>query len=198
MFCKKCGKENSESTKFCSSCGAPMNEEHDDFSLKKMSDKDKSKIAIVISIILSVVSVILPFCTWANVPIADNLYSLFGGKESISSYSLFSYTSAANTYSNSFSVILYIVLFFVIIAIAMDLLFIVKFFMKKTNYLKFSKIGSITMLICSIVFMCVIGLSSAVTFNTINMTSLPWIAILVNIANIIVVIIINKLKNQKN
>lgn len=197
MICKKCGKENTDNSKFCLSCGTPINEGQDKSPLKGNIFTDRFKITLLVSVILSGIVIILPFCTWVNVPIANSIYSLFGGNENISNYSLFSYTIAGNTYGNSFSGILYIVLLLAIIAMILNLIYIIKIILNKKHYLKFCMFGSILMLISSLVFWSIMGLSSAITANLINVTATPVIAVLINIANIVLVFIISSLRKKK-
>lgn len=115
MYCEKCGKLNNDSAQYCVSCGNPLNfgdsaqpnRANNAGSVSnggnvyqfnqnanttsnapniKMSF-DKKKVIGIVTVVLACLCLILPFCTWADVPLADNLYSYFGGSGSISSYS---------------------------------------------------------------------------------------------------------------
>lgn len=160
MYCEKCGKLNNDSAQYCVSCGNPLNfgestQPNGANNAEPVSNGgsvyqfnqnanttsnapnikmyfDKKKVIGIVTVVLACLCLILPFCTWADVPLADNLYSYFGGNGSISSYSLFSYvfTSVGST-GGGFSIFLLITLILVIAGMALNLAYIIKFLTKR-------------------------------------------------------------------
>ncbi|MEE0859407.1 MAG: zinc ribbon domain-containing protein [Acutalibacteraceae bacterium] len=213
MYCNNCGSQNPDNSKFCANCGAKFEPQNVAPNSMPISNNIQNNIPnsipnntpnsnyvkrptlagilLIISAVTAVFSAIMPFCTWADVPVADNIYSFFGGEGSISSYSLFTYTFASGTYTDKISGILLIVLLFAIFAMVMYGVYVTKVILKKKKCLKFLIIGSSSMLFVSLVFVLFIGLTSAVTFNLVNMTATPLISLLLAVANIVFAILIN-------
>ncbi len=151
---------------------------------------------LIASAITAVLSAVMPFFTWADVPVADNIYSFFGGEGSISSYSLFTYASTIGSDANFLSAIMGVALLFALFAMVMYGVFVTKVILQKKKCLKFLILGASSMLLVSLIFVLFIGLNSALTFNLVNMTSTPLIAILLAIVNIVFAILIH-IERQK-
>lgn len=96
MFCEKCGKENAEAARFCAGCGAAMSEENTQnvnpvnnqpvntmnynyfvpnqgIQQNTLYKKPGSNYRILVYVIvaLSVISIILPFINWIDIPVAQ-------------------------------------------------------------------------------------------------------------------------------
>lgn len=98
MFCEKCGKGNSETAKFCAGCGAAMNE-GDTQNVNPVDNQSRDtnnvnqfepaqriqqnrlykkpgsnyRILVYVIVALSVISIILPFVNWIDIPAAKYL-----------------------------------------------------------------------------------------------------------------------------
>lgn len=221
MYCEKCGKLNNDSAQYCVSCGNPLNfaesNQHNatnDFKTANNSANvyqfnqnqnntnnnannkmsfDKKKIIGIVTVVLACLCLILPFCTWADVPMADTLYSYLGGSGSISSYSLFSYvfTSVGST-GGGFAIFLFITLILVIAGMVFNLVYVIKFLTKKQGT-GFYLAGAVMLLIGTLIFALFISLTSAVSFGTIHMTVVGWFMIIISIANIVLSVVRKKI-----
>lgn len=185
MYCKKCGKLNEENSKFCIGCGAQLNEELGVLSLKDNVFKDRINIKLLTSIILSVVSIILPFCTWINAPTISTSSWSSSISDLTRGYSLFSYT-AAIPFKSGPALFLYIISLIAIIAMVFNLIYIIKVLYKKKKQFKFCIIGSAMTLLSSIAFLGIIVSSNGFIQNVITITVIPVIAVVINIINIVI------------
>lgn len=184
MYCKKCGKLNEENSKFCKGCGSLLNEELGVLSLKDNVFKDRINIKLLISVILSVISIILPFCTWINAPIISSS-SWSNSLANIRGYSIFSYT-AAIPFKSKPALFFYIISLIAIIAMVFNLIYIIKVLYKKKQQFKFCIIGSAMTLLSSIAFLGIIVSSNGFIQNVITITVIPVIAVVINIINIVI------------
>ena len=177
MYCEKCGKEIPEGTRFCESCGG----------------KTQNNVMRYVSIILSALSVVLPFLSWLEVPVAKGLYSLFGMEQETPTFSLFGYIFAGNQYQNekTFLVIAAIALV-AFIGIIINVVYVIKSLKNTPKSFKYGTIGAVILTIVSFLFILIVGLTAAI-FKIMKLTVMPYLTLAVSIANIVV---IKKLKKQ--
>ncbi len=171
----------------------------------KLSNKlGKGQIMRYIAVVLSAICLILPFCTWLNVPVAQTIGSWFGLQdtiESVTSYSAFTIVglgTAGSGIAQSDGLIIFFVILIVLLIVPMIfyVVYIILALMKKEKNLKFLLIGAISMIFITIFFMLVIGLLSTVSYNVINMTAVPWINLFLSISNIVLAVLINTDRKQ--
>lgn len=248
MYCKKCGHKNDDNSKFCRSCGTPLNTDaqpnfqaqvnqsaqtpqqptysqppvpdnaeqpvysqppvysynpsgavnsvpntHTDKKLRKM---------LFSSFALCILGIILPFLTWVEIPslkssFVQSAFEFFGGQGSISSFSIFSYGSFVSKYGRNEDIILSnIFLSIVVIAMLFYVTYIILGLLKRRCCTAFSLTGSIIMLLMSVLYTFVFVVGSSSSYIKINLTVVPWLAILFAIANIIVTIVVMVTKRK--
>lgn len=248
MYCKKCGHKNDDNSKFCRSCGTPLNTDaqpnfqaqvnqsaqtpqqptysqppvpdnaeqpvysqppvysynpsgavnsvpntHTDKKLRKM---------LFSSFALCILGIILPFLTWVEIPslkssFVQSAFEFFGGEGSLSSFSIFSYGSFVSKYGSKDDIILSnIFMAIVVIAMLFYVAYIIFGLMKKRCCTAFSMTGSIIMLIMSLLYTLVFSVGISSSYIKVNLTVIPFIAIIFTIVNIVVTCVIMASKKK--
>ena len=241
MYCKKCGHKNDDNSKFCRSCGTPLelpvqsansqpvqatqqqassqqptysqpnysqppvynNNQYGAVNGVSKSPTDKKLMATLFSsFALCILGIIMPFLTWIDIPslkssFIQGAFEFFGGQGSISSFSIFSYGSFVSKYGRNEDIILSnIFLSIVVIAMLFYVTYIILGLLKRRCCTAFSLTGSIIMLIMSVLYTFVFVVGSSSSYIKINLTVVPWLAILFAIANIIVTIVVMVTKRK--
>lgn len=216
MFCSKCGKEISNGGAFCPNCGAPvdpakarqttrsseqtvhadlLNEKVQDFSgraknmARNLNESGTRSVWFYVTLVLAVLECILPFQSWVTVPLYNSIGSFFGMGDDISSYSLFGYVGTLNSTpgGDMLTIVLVLLLCFgTLITILFNILYIWKGCKNKAGYHKYGSIAAVLMTLISLVFLVVMGFT-ALIFKVIKITSVPFLALAVSIANIILI-----------
>lgn len=177
MYCGKCGKEIPDGARFCDNCHA----------------EPKSPAMKYVSVVLAILSVILPFLKWLEVPVAKGLYSMFGMADQTPTFSLFGYLFAGNQYqSDTVWWVMIVIALIAFIGIVFNLIYAVKALRNKPNYYKYGTMGAIILTIMSVLFILIVGLMSLI-LKVIKLSAMPYVTLAVSIANIV---IIKKLKKQ--
>ena len=107
MYCQKCGQENTDTSKFCMQCGEPLGNVEHSGNVRNISGNSnkvldyvknlkKNQICFIVLMILSATGVFLPFAKWVKNPV----YQLFSALENYSSYSVFGFFDATNSYGS--------------------------------------------------------------------------------------------------
>ncbi len=147
-----------------------------------------------LSIALSAICAILPFCSWLEVPAAAGLYSMFGMSDKATKFSLFRYISSGSTYQDDTMVwISTIISLIAVIGIIFNVIYIVKSITKKEKRYKYGTIAAIIMLIVSVLFITIAGLMSVI-MQIFEITFAPYILLIISIVNII---FIKKIKKEE-
>lgn len=167
------------------------------------SPTDKKLMATLFSsFALCILGIIMPFLTWIDIPslkssFIQGTFELFGGQGSISSFSIFSYGSFVSKYGRNEDIILSnIFLSIVVIAMLFYVTYIILGLLKRRCCTAFSLTGSIIMLLMSVLYTFVFVVGSSSSYIKINLTVVPWLAILFAIANIIVTIVVMVTKRK--
>ena len=164
---------------------------------------DKKLIATLFSsFALCILGIIMPFLTWINIPslksrFIQGAFELFGGQGNLSSFSIFSYSSLVSKYGRNEDIILSnIFLTIIVIAMLFYITYIILGLFKKRCCTAFSMTGSVIMLLMSALYTLVFIVGSSSSYIEVNLTIVPWFAILFAIANIIVTIIVMVTKRK--
>ena len=144
----------------------------------------------------------MPFLTWINIPslksrFIQGAFELFGGQGNLSSFSIFSYSSFVSKYGRNEDIILSnIFLTIIVIAMLFYITYIILGLFKKRCCTAFSMTGSVIMLLMSALYTFAFIVGSSSSHIKVNLTIVPWFAILFAIANIIVTIIVMVTKRK--
>lgn len=164
---------------------------------------DKKLIATLFSsFALCILGIIMPFLTWIDIPslkssFIQGAFELFGGQGNLSSFSIFSYSSFVSKYGRNEDIILSnIFLTIIVIAMLFYITYIILGLFKKRCCTAFSMTGSVIMLLMSALYTFAFIVGSSSSYIEVNLTIVPWFAILFAIANIIVTIIVMVTKRK--
>lgn len=151
-----------------------------------------------ISVVLALVQCILPFWNWIEVPLYGSISNLFGGSSDFGSYSLFGYISIMNQPSyggndTGLAAIVLLMCFGSLIAIVLNILYVIKGFQQKKGYYKFGKISTTLSIVYTALFLLYGGFV-ALVFQLIKLTLVPLLSLGFAIAN---KILIRKLKIEE-
>lgn len=151
-----------------------------------------------ISVVLALVQCILPFWNWIEVPVYGSISSFFGGPSDFGSYSLFGYISIMGQPSyggNSagMTAVVLLMCFGSLIAIVLNILYVIKGFRQKKGYYKFGKISATLSIVYTVLFLLYGGIV-ALLLQLIKLTLVPLFALGFAIAN---EILIGKLKKEE-
>lgn len=159
---------------------------------------DKSKIKLYVLMGLAALNAIFMFCPWITSTYVNQFFSYFGGSN-IADYNPFNYMFDAFTSSNiggnadlGSKLIFFIILLLAVAAMTLDIVFIVKTIQKKADAVKLCFIGSILMLIASVVISILFGFLVAILGGIYQFTAIPFLAIMVSIAGIVLSVVIRK------
>lgn len=148
-----------------------------------------------ISIALTILSVIMPFLNWIEVPIVAGLYSFFGMSSEPTKFSLFGYIFAgSNNQNTTVFLITLIIALIAFVGVILNFVYMIKAFKKAEKRYKYGTLGAVIMNIVSIMFIVIVGLT-AVILKVIELTLAPYFMLAISIVNII--IIKNLKKNTK-
>lgn len=178
MYCQKCGKEIPDGARLCDECVG----------------RKRQPIQYV-SIALAVLGVILPFLKWLEVPVAKGLYSMLGMGNETPTFSLFGYIFAGSQYqSDKIYFVMLGIAAVALVGIIFNLIYIIKAPKNKPGHYKYGTVGSVILMIMSILFIVIVGMSAAI-LQIMKLTAMPYIMLAASIANII---IIRKIKKGGN
>lgn len=189
MFCNNCGTKLEEGMKFCDNCGA-VTGVTSDVEEKKAIDSEKG--LLYTTIIMALIGAILPFLKWVEVPALNTLSSWFGGSSDAASYTLFGYIFAGVSDSTIATVVILVLALVSLVSVIFNAMYCIKAFQGKHGSEKYGKMGSVLLLIMSVLFWIIVGIISHI-IKVIELTSTVYVAIILSIANII---LINKLKKN--
>lgn len=209
MFCNKCGKEITEGSTFCPSCGSPVlpekrqqktapseqiinteavNKKLQDFSNKaknisqNLNGSETINNKVYITYIIALLECIFPFMPWVKVPIYNAIGSFFGASSDISSYSLFSYTNTIQDQTTFTSVMILIFCLGTIVGIICNILYIVKSWKNTCIYHGLGRTASFLMIIVSLAFLIVLGFTTWI-LKLIKITIIPLLLLIASIFN---------------
>lgn len=189
MFCNNCGAKLEEGTKFCDNCGAATGATS---TVEQKNKIDSGKGLLYATIIMALISAILPFLKWVEVPALNTLSSWFGGSSDAASYTLFGYILAGDSDSTVATIVILILALVSLVSVIFNALYCIKAFQGKVGSEKYGTIGSILLLVMSVLFWVIVGTISLV-IKVIKLTSTVYVAIIFSIANIVM---IKKLKKN--
>lgn len=187
MFCNNCGAKLEEGTKFCDNCGTATGAS---VELKKTIESGKGLLFATIAIAL--INAIIPFLHWVEVPALNTFSSWFGGSSTAASYTLFGYIFAGVSDSTIATIVILALAVVSLVSVIFNAIYCVKAFQGKPGSEKYGKMGSILLLIMSALFWIIVGIISLV-IKVIELTSTVYVAIILSIANIV---LIKKLKKN--
>ena len=185
MFCNNCGAKLEAGTKFCDKCGNAV-----EGKLEVKKDFDKSKAVVFATVLISILNAILPFLKWIQVPMFNALSSWMGGRSDIASYNLFGYILSGNSDSFIVTIIMIVLALIALASVLFNIIYAIKTIIGKTDAKNKGIIGSVLLLIMSVLFFVVAGLVQLI-LKFITMTSTVYVAIILSILNIVL------LKNKK-
>lgn len=208
MYCQRCGKENTDTSKFCIQCGTPLrNVEHipetSNGVLDYTKSQTKNKNLFIILRILSAIGVFIPFTKWVEIPADQTLYNTFKilskvyFSRDISLASLFGFLDVRNIngMSKEFMIISWVfITFMMIIPPIFYTIFIIMTFNKNKKCFSFSMIASVVGLIDTILVVVFINLMPTIDTFIFNVqtTNMPIFNFLISITNIILTAIVRK------
>lgn len=200
MLCKKCGNQIGEGDLYCSVCGAKgaeaapnqavhsrkfPNSPESNNSVSPASGKKVNKDYVMFMILVwsTIFSVIFPFTKWIRVPLYDAIFSWSGVFNRIQRENVF---FMASEYSGGvFTLLSYAYLAMIIASIVISFIFIFMGFLKKNRPFVLSLVSSIMMLTSMTYFTIFAVIITAASFTTVRITPVPFFAVLVSLANVV-------------
>lgn len=189
MFCNNCGTKLEDGAQFCDNCGAATGATS---TVEQKKEINSGKGLLYSTVIIALISAILPFLNWVEVPAINAVSSWLGGSNSAASYSLFGYIFAGASDSLLATIIILVLAVVAVVSVIFNAMYCVKAFKGKPNSGKYGKTGSILLLIMSILFWIIVGMISLI-IKVIKLTPTVYFAIGLSIANIV---LIKKLKKN--
>lgn len=187
MFCNNCGAKIEEGTKFCDNCGTATGTS---IELKKAKDTGDGLLFATIAIAL--INAIIPFLHWVEVPALNTFSSWLGGSDTAASYTLFGYIFAGVSDSTIATIVILVLALVSLVSVIFNAIYCVKAFQRKNGVEKYGRIGSVLLLIMSVLFWIIVGIISLI-IKVIELTSTVYVAIILSITNIV---LIKKLKKK--
>lgn len=192
MFCKNCGAKIEDGVTACTNCGTAVTNQPDTAPTQTKSAAN-GKTLTYVSVALALISAVLPFLKWVEIPMLNNLSAFFGGGGNEASFSLFGYIFSSGNYSTDASVTVVMLVFAIIafISVIFNVIYAVKALTKKAKATKWGTMGGILLFIMSVLFLIVIGLMSSI-LKVISMTATVYISAVISLVNIILLRTIKK------
>lgn len=188
MFCNNCGAKIEEGKKFCESCGSAVEKT----SVEQVKTEESGKGLLFATIAVALINAIIPFLHWVEVPALNTLSSWFGGSSDAASYTLFGYIFAGQSDSVIATIVILILALISLVSVIFNVAYCVKAFQGKSGSEKYGNTGSILLLVMAILFWVIVGTISLI-IKVIKLTSTVYAAIVLSIANIV---LIKKLKKN--
>lgn len=192
MFCNNCGVNLEDGAKFCDNCGAAAGAASTVNESYTENKANSGKGLLYATIIIALISAVLPFLHWVEVPALNTLSAWFGGSSDAASYTLFGYIFAGVSDSVVATAVICILAIASMISVIFNVIYCVKAFLGKVNAEKYASVGAVILLIMAVLFWVIVGLI-ALIIKVIKLTSTVYVAIILPIVNLV---LINKLKKN--